>query len=538
MWGSFPWLHKYCMPGEKCVQDDGPPAGWCKPCGTPSKRVENVFLASSDGPTCWTEGLEVLTAHDPNAKHAAFTGDVIPGQTLDYTIEYENEGEGTAYGVFIMDELDSDLDETTLVINDGGSYAEASRQLAWDVGEVPPGGQGEVTFSVNVKDDRASGTEIINCADVYFPSADEITPTNCVVNIVNSMAADPQTVSATAERPLPITLTGRDSATSRLTYEISAGPYYGSLTGNPPEVTYTSMEGFSGQDEFFFLVTNGSVESNPAKITIVVEPNPSDNSPPEVTETYPEDGATNVYVDDTPVSEDPSQYLPMITATFSKPVDSATITPTSFTVDGLEGNIFYDEQLATAYFIPSVPLAHSTTYTARLTTALRDKLGHPMKAEYAWQFSTKNPATIEVTLPDNADLVNFGDVIINTPSDEKIVSIASMGSNDLELGTITLAGTDAGEFTVTEDKCSGQTVAPFDNCTVKIVLSPSSVGAKSASLSIPSNDIGEPLLEVTLSGSGVRKGLWPALYSEMWGAEGEEHAHHPTILQRQCLIRE
>ena len=208
----------------------------------------------------------------------------------------------------------------------------------------------------------------------------------------------------------------------------------------------------------------------------------------------------------------------MITATFSEPLDLESITKASFAVDGITGNVYYEEQLSTAYFIPSVPLAQSTSYTARLSTGIKDKAGNSIASEYAWQFSTETPVNIEVTLPGNSDVVNFGDVVINTTSDEKIVSVASTGTLDLELGTISLAGTDAGEFMITEDKCSGQSVSPFDNCTVKIVLSPSSAGAKNASLSIPSNDTEEALLEVTLSGTAVRKGLWPTLYSEIWGA--------------------
>jgi alpha-tubulin suppressor-like RCC1 family protein len=516
--GSFyahTWVQEYCDSNEIC-KATGPMNTWCRSCSSQSQGKSSTFLASYSGPTCWTEGLEVLTAHDPNAKHAAFTGDVIPGQTLDYTIEYENEGAGTAYGVYILDELDSNLDETTLALNDGGSYAEASRLLAWDIGEVPPGGQGEVSFSVQVRDDLASGTEIINCADVYFPSADEITPTNCVVNIVKSIAADPQSVEVTAGTPLSITLAGRDSGASMLTYRITSGPLYGTLTGIPPNVTYVSMEEFSGQDEFYFVVSNGLIESDPAKATIVVEVNPSNSTSPEVTETYPENGAINIVAGATPTSENPEQYSPTITATFSEPIDSESITPLSFMVEGLEGSIFYDAQLITAYFIPSVPLTRSTSYTARLTTAIRDKSANHMAAEYTWRFSTETPVVMQVTLPDNADEVNFGDVIINSSS-EKVVSISSMGSDDLGLDTITLSGADSGEFLITEDKCSGQTVSYYDNCTVKIALSPSSAGMKSAALSIPSNYNGGVNTEITLTGTGVRKGLWSTLYSKMWG---------------------
>ena len=322
--------------------------------------------------------LEMIIAHDPNEKSIDFTGNIIPGQSLTYTIEYENEGEGTAYGVFILDELDEDLDETTLVINNGGSYSEASRLLSWEIGEVPPGGKGSVTFSVNVKEGLSNGTEIINFADVHFPSAFEITPTNAVVNIVRTIVADPQIIETKSETSLSITLMGRDLGASTLTYKTTSGPLYGTLAGTPPNVIYTSMEGFSGQDEFYFVVNNGQIDSDPAKVTIKVAPNPSDTNPPEVIGTFPQADAMNTHVDDTPVSTDPDQYIPTITATFSEPLDSETVTTDTFSVDGLSGTVYYDEQLKTAYLIPSIALIESTTYTVRLSTEIKDKMKNPM----------------------------------------------------------------------------------------------------------------------------------------------------------------
>ena len=478
---------------------------------------ETTFVINKGGSynvVCMTS--ESLSAHDPNAKHVDAPGDVIPGQALNYTIEYENEGEGTAYGVFIIDELDIDLDETTLVISNGGSYSDVSRLLSWDIGEVPPGGQGEVTFSVNVKGGLPSGTEITNFADIHFPSVPEITPTNPVVNIVKTIVADPQTISATAGTPISITLTGSDTGASTLTFEITSDSLYGTLTGIPPNVTYTSMDEFSGQDEFYFVVNNGMIDSDPARVAITVAPDPSDTNPPEVTETYPGEDATNVHVDGTPVSEDPEQYMPIITANFSEPIDSETVTTDSFTVDGLTGTVYYDEQLRTAYFIPSVALMVSTTYTARLSTGIKDKVGNPMASEYSWQFTTISPANIEVALPDNADEVNFGGVLIDSSSGERIVNVLSTGTVDLELGTMTLTGTDSGEFGISGDNCSSVTLAQFDNCTVKIVFEPVSAGVKSAYLSIPSNDTDEDTVEVTLSGIGIAESFWPTLYDEMW----------------------
>jgi len=72
---------------------------------------------------------EVRTADDPCLKHGPEYR-VFPGRRLDYKVEYENEGEGTAYGVYFTDTLDEDLDDSTLEIgpvidvNDGSVIAE------------------------------------------------------------------------------------------------------------------------------------------------------------------------------------------------------------------------------------------------------------------------------------------------------------------------------------------------------------------------------------------------------------------------------
>jgi uncharacterized repeat protein (TIGR01451 family) len=137
----------------------------------------------------------VTVARDPNIKYGP-EGSVLPGQKLDYKVEYENEGEGIAFGVYFTDTLDEDLDDSTLEIGpvistvDGsviappGTYDPATRTITWFVGEVGPGEGGYAEFSVNVREDAPDETEIINFATVYFPSVPEETRTNGIVSIV------------------------------------------------------------------------------------------------------------------------------------------------------------------------------------------------------------------------------------------------------------------------------------------------------------------------------------------------------------------
>ena len=163
---------------------------------------------------------------------------------------------------------------------------------------------------MNVKNDLPSGTEIVNYAEVHFPSAAEITPTNAVLNVVSTIAAEPKTVETTSGSPAAITLTGRVSGSNPLTYRITASPLYGEITGAAPNIIYVSMDEFSGQDEFYYVVNNGVTNSDPARVVIKVSPNPFDRRPPSVRDTYPKADAANVHVNDTPGPQTRSRSYP------------------------------------------------------------------------------------------------------------------------------------------------------------------------------------------------------------------------------------
>lgn len=139
--------------------------------------------------------LTITVARDPNVKCGS-EGYISQGQTLNYTIEYENEGEGIAFGVYFTDTLDEDLNESTLqigpvisaengsLIASPGDYNPATRTITWLVGEVGPGEGGYANFSAQIRNGVPESTEIINYATVYFPSVPEMTRTNAIVSIV------------------------------------------------------------------------------------------------------------------------------------------------------------------------------------------------------------------------------------------------------------------------------------------------------------------------------------------------------------------
>ncbi|MBM4319021.1 MAG: tandem-95 repeat protein, partial [Deltaproteobacteria bacterium] len=89
--------------------------------------------------------------------------------------------------------------------------------------------------------------------------------------------ANPLTVQTGEDTPLPIVLTGSDVENDPLTFAVLTQPQHGTLSGNPPALTYTPAANWFGTDSFTFQVSDGQLASAPATVTITVA---SINDPP------------------------------------------------------------------------------------------------------------------------------------------------------------------------------------------------------------------------------------------------------------------
>ena len=74
---------------------------------------------------------------------------------------------------------------------------------------------------------------------------------------------------------VPVTLIANDYQTTSLSYNVVTPPSFGVLSGSPPNLTYTPNAGFSGQDAFTYLASDGGYQSNTAAVTITVLPAPA-----------------------------------------------------------------------------------------------------------------------------------------------------------------------------------------------------------------------------------------------------------------------
>jgi N-acetylneuraminic acid mutarotase len=139
---------------------------------------------------------------------------------------------------------------------------------------------------------------------------------------------------------------------------------------------------------FTLIVTNGAGARVQQTISIGMLPT--------VTATNPANGVTGV-----PVNR-------VLTATFNNAMDTATITPATFSLrdqssNPVSGTVTFANGIAT--FAPASPLANLASYTATISSGVKDLAGNTMVADHSWNFATGAPDTtaplVTSTFPAN-----------------------------------------------------------------------------------------------------------------------------------------
>jgi len=135
----------------------------------------------------------------------------------------------------------------------------------------------------------------------------------------------------------------------------------------------------------------------------------------------------------------------IVTATFSKAMNPATINGTTFTLTGpgttsVGGVVTYTASSNTATFTPSSTLVLNTLYTATITTGAIDAFGLPLASNFAWTFTTGGttcqpgpPTVISVAPPNGAAGICPNTVVVATFSE-------AMNPSTINTTTFTLAG--------------------------------------------------------------------------------------------------
>jgi hypothetical protein len=146
------------------------------------------------------------------------------------------------------------------------------------------GDDGRTPVSANV-----SSRLLVNGANVLAVEVHQSAPTSSDISfalilqpgpeVVNHPpVANNQSVTVSQNTSTAITLTGSDPDGNALTFTILSGPTHGSLSGTPPNVTYTPNTDYTGPDSFTFKVNDGEFDSAAATvgINVVTPPDPPD----------------------------------------------------------------------------------------------------------------------------------------------------------------------------------------------------------------------------------------------------------------------
>jgi hypothetical protein len=174
--------------------------------------------------------------------------------------------------------------------------------------------------------------------------------------------------------------------------------------------------------------------------------NVNDATAPKVIATYPANKTTGVALSKSAAVTVALNTI--ITASFDKEMDPLTITTTTFTIakpdsTPIQGTVAYTGPGFTATFVLANSLAPNTTYTATITTGVRDRMGNALESNYVWTFTTGSTPDLA------APIVSYTDPANASTSVAFNKKIAVTFSKEMNASTITTAFA-SGSFILTQ----------------------------------------------------------------------------------------
>ena len=100
------------------------------------------------------------------------------------------------------------------------------------------------------------------------------------------------------------------------------------------------------------------------------------------------------------------------------------------------------------------------------------------------------------------EVLEFGDREVNTLSPPDTVTVQNTGSDHLRIASATLGGDHPDDFVKTTDGCTGASVPPGGQCSIRLRFSPSATGERTASLLLVDNTLDESTM-ARFSGVGT-----------------------------------
>jgi uncharacterized repeat protein (TIGR01451 family) len=220
-----------------------------------------------------------VTAPDMTFSKSSNVVSADPGDTIVYTLYYENTGSGVATGVTVVETLP---EHVTLVSYSPNYDEESGNTYTWNIGTVAGYSSGTITITVTVNPGTPDGTLLINMATLDYDDANG-NPYDQLVDYANvTVTAPVMCFSKTADKTLAdpgdtlvYTLiyynSGSGVATDVIVTDtipnsttfVSSSPNYDEVSGN----TYT-----------WYIGSVGAYSSGTITVTVTVDPGTPDGT--------------------------------------------------------------------------------------------------------------------------------------------------------------------------------------------------------------------------------------------------------------------
>jgi hypothetical protein len=223
--------------------------------------------------------------------------------------------------------------------------------------------------------------------------------------------------------------------TTTFTLNQGANDISGVVTYAGTSATFTPAANLNSNSVYTATITTGTENSDgiPLQSNYVWEFTTGVLVAPTVISTDPENDETDVMLNK------------VIQATFSMPMETATINGTSFTLkqgtNSISGVITYTG--TTASFTPTSNLISNTVYTATVTTGAQNVGGIPLAGNYVWEFTTgvlAAPTVISTDPDNNGTGVALDKIVYATFSEQMDASTINGTTFTLKQGTNIING--------------------------------------------------------------------------------------------------
>jgi hypothetical protein len=86
--------------------------------------------------------------------------------------------------------------------------------------------------------------------------------------------------------------------------------------------------------------------------------------------------------------------------------------------------------------------------------------------------------------PFTAPTLDFGTVLLNHIADPEPLVVTNVGSQSFPVNQVHLGGSNVSDFAITDDACTGMTLAPSGTCAIEVIARPSFAGQETATIQL------------------------------------------------------